>query len=83
MSEEVQEMLQSQSMPIPIQAEHPSGFWNTRPFDAARFYTGGPIKRWTLEGHPKRYQGPGIDVDKANTLQRGSPKPSPEGVDGG
>lgn len=81
-SEEVQEMLQSQSMPIPIQSEHPSGFWNTRPFDAARFYTGGPIKRWTLEGHPKRYQGPGIDVDKANMLQRGSPKPSPEGVDG-
>ncbi|KAK7713438.1 hypothetical protein SLS64_004688 [Diaporthe eres] len=82
-SEEVQEMLQVQSMPIPINSEHPSGFWNTRPFDAARFYTGGGIKRWTLEGHPKRYQGPGIDVDKANTLQRASPKPSPEGVEGG
>lgn len=82
-SEGVQEMLQVQSMPIPINSEHPSGFWNTRPFDAARFYTGGGIKRWTLEGHPKRYQGPGIDVDKANTLQRASPKPSPEGVDGG
>lgn len=81
-SEGVQEML-VQSMPIPINSEHPSGFWNTRPFDAARFYTGGGIKRWTLEGHPKRYQGPGIDVDKANTLQRGSPKPSPEGVEGG
>lgn len=82
-SEGVQEMLQVQSMPIPINSEHPSGFWNTRPFDAARFYTGGGIKRWTLEGHPKRYQGPGIDVDKANTLQRGSPKPSPDGADGG
>lgn len=82
-SEAVQEMLQEQSMPIPISSEHPSGFWNTRPFDAARFYTGGGIKRWTLEGHPKRYQGPGIDVDKANTLQRGSPKPSPEGLEGG
>lgn len=82
-SEGVQEMLQEQSMPIPINSEHPSGFWNARPFDAARFYTGGGIKRWTLEGHPKRYQGPGIDVDKANILQRGSPKPLPEGVEGG
>lgn len=82
-SEGVQEMLQAQSMPIPINSEHPSGFWNTRPFDAARFYTGGGIKRWTLEGHPKRYQGPGIDVGKANTLRRGSPEPSLEGVDGG
>lgn len=59
-----------QSMPIPVTTEHPSGFWNTRPFDASRFFTGSGcgIKRWTLEGHPKRYQGPGIDVDKANTL---------------
>lgn len=83
-SEEVQEMLQVQSMPIPITSEHPSGFWNTRPFDAARFYTGDGcgIKRWTLEGHPKRYQGPGIDVNKANTLQRRSPKPSPKGLEG-
>lgn len=82
-SEEVQEMLQVQSMPIPIDSEHPSGFWNTRPFDAARFYTGGGIKRWTLEGHPKRYQGPGIDVDKANTLQCESGSGSPERGDGG
>ncbi|KAI3399964.1 hypothetical protein diail_5120 [Diaporthe ilicicola] len=83
-SEEIQEMLQVQSMPIPITSEHPSGFWNTRPFDAARFYTGDGcgIKRWTLEGHPKRYQGPGIDVNKANTLQRRSAKASPAGVDG-
>lgn len=59
-----------QNMPIPVTTEHPSGFWNTRPFDASRFPTGSGcgIKRWTLEGHPKRYQGPGIDVDKANTL---------------
>lgn len=84
-SEEAQEMLQVQSMPIPVTSEHPSGFWNTRPFDAARFYTGDGcgIKRWTLEGHPKRYQGPGIDVGKANTLKRRSPKPSAEGVDEG
>lgn len=66
------EMEQSQSMPIPVTTEHPSGFWNTRPFDASRFLTGSEcgIKRWTLEGHPKRYQGPGIDVAKANTLPR-------------
>lgn len=80
--DDVQEMVQFQSMPIPISSEHPSGFWNTRPFDASRFFTGSGcvIKRWTLEGHPKRYQGPGIDVNKANVLPRsnsdlgGSPK---------
>lgn len=70
--EDVQKMVQVQSMPIPITSEHPSGFWNTRPFDASRFFTGDGcgIKRWTLEGHPKRYTGPGIDVSKANTLAR-------------
>lgn len=70
--EDVQEMVQSQSMPIPITSEHPSGFWNTRPFDSSRFFTGDGcgIKRWTLEGHPKRYTGPAIDVGKANTLAR-------------
>lgn len=69
---EVDETVQSQEMPIPVTTEHPSGFWNTQPFDASRFPTepGCGIKRWTLEGHPKRYQGPGIDVDKANTLPR-------------
>lgn len=64
------EMGQAQSMPIPISSEHPSGFWNTRPaLDAGRLFKGGEgcgIKRWTLEGHPKRYQGPGIDVHRAN-----------------
>ncbi|KAJ4394020.1 hypothetical protein N0V93_003237 [Gnomoniopsis smithogilvyi] len=25
------------------------------------------LKRWTLEGHPKRYQGAGIDVNRANS----------------
>lgn len=71
------ELDESQNMPIPVTTEHPSGFWNTRPFDASRFFTGSGcgIKRWTLEGHPKRYQGPGIDVDKANTLPGSSPKP--------
>lgn len=62
-----------QSMPIPITSEHPSGFWNaTRPgaTRASRFQTGAEcgLKRWTLEGHPKRYAGPGIDVEKANGL---------------
>lgn len=63
-----------QNMPIPVTTEHPSGFWNTQPFDASRFHTGSScgIKRWTLEGHPKRYQGPGIDVEKANTLSADS-----------
>lgn len=70
--DEAQKMVQIQSMPIPITSEHPSGFWNTQPFDASRFFTGSGcvIKRWTLEGHPKRYQGPGIDVNKANVLPR-------------
>lgn len=75
---EAQEMLQVQSMPIPITSEHPSGFWNARRLrpewesDASRFLTGAGcgLKRWTLEGHPKRYTGPGIDVGKANTLPR-------------
>lgn len=69
---DVQEMVQSQSMPIPITSEHPSGFWNTQPFDSSRLFKGDGcgIKRWTLEGHPKRYTGPGIDVGKANTLAR-------------
>ena len=64
---DVEEMELARSMPIPISSEHPSGFWNTRPFDASRFFTGEGcgIKRWTLEGHPKRYQGPGIDVGRS------------------
>ncbi|ROW07927.1 hypothetical protein VMCG_03396 [Cytospora schulzeri] len=77
---DVEEMVLVQSMPIPISSEHPSGFWNTRPFDASRFFTGEGcgIKRWTLEGHPKRYQGPGIDVNKANGNAEGyGGKPSP------
>lgn len=55
------------SLPIPIATEHPSGFWNTAPFDETRcreFAAGcGTIKRWTLEGHPKR---PSVDVGKIN-----------------
>ncbi len=46
-----------QSPPIPVGSEHPSGFWNEGAFDAGRFYTGQGlgIKRWTVEGRPKRY----------------------------
>lgn len=68
--ETTEEVDHSESMPIPVSTEHPSGFWNTQPFDASRFYSGSScgIKRWTLEGHPKRYQGPCIDVEKANNL---------------
>lgn len=81
---DVEEMLLVQSMPIPISSEHPSGFWNTRPFDASRFFTGEGcgIKRWTLEGHPKRYQGPGIDVNKANAEGGYGGKASPGSRDG-
>ncbi|KAK7743473.1 hypothetical protein SLS53_004007 [Cytospora paraplurivora] len=82
------EMGQVQSMPIPISSEHPSGFWNTRPLDASRFFKGEGcgIKRWTLEGHPKRYQGPGIDVHKANaehTASGDDVKPSLGGLEAG
>lgn len=56
------------SIPIPVEIEHPSGFWNAaHSDDADRFHTGPGLKRWTLEGHPKRYQGAGIDVNRANS----------------
>ncbi len=51
----------SASLPIPVAAEHPSGFWNdgaSQP-DADRFLAAHHVglKRWTVEGHPKRYAG--------------------------
>lgn len=56
------------TLPIPISSEHPSGFWNTAPFDEnqkQKFAAGsGSIKRWTLEGHPKR---PSVDVGRVNS----------------
>lgn len=56
------------SIPIPVEIEHPSGFWNAADSnDTDRFHTGPGLKRWTLEGHPKRYQGAGIDVNRANS----------------
>lgn len=56
------------SIPIPVEAEYPSGFWNApHSNNTDRFRTGPGLKRWTLEGHPKRYQGSGIDVNRANS----------------
>jgi hypothetical protein len=53
-------------LPIPVEQEFPTGFWNGRlgqnetgkeantRFDRARSVG---LRRWTLEGHPKRYEG--------------------------
>ncbi|KAL2755773.1 hypothetical protein ACRALDRAFT_1082115 [Sodiomyces alcalophilus JCM 7366] len=42
-------------LPIPLAEEYPSGFWNGSGADAARFVQGqGGIKRWTMEGHPRK-----------------------------
>lgn len=54
------------SIPITLESEHPSGFWNSSSSGSDRFRGGPGLKRWTLEGHPKRYQGSSIDVGKAN-----------------
>jgi hypothetical protein len=49
---------QTGDLPIPVRSEHPNGFWNEASVvDAARFAPSGPgcgVKRWTVEGHPKR-----------------------------
>jgi hypothetical protein len=45
-------------LPIPVAEEYPSGFWNEGDYDASKFlslHEGCGIKRWTVEGHPKRY----------------------------
>ncbi|CAN8101287.1 unnamed protein product [Discula destructiva] len=69
------------SIPIVVESEHPSGFWNptaqpSRGGDGAspssRFHAGPGLKRWTLEGHPKRYHGAGFDVHVANGPQLSS-----------
>lgn len=44
-------------LPIPVAHEFPHGFWNEGSVDSSRFATGDgqcKIKRWTLEGPPKR-----------------------------
>ena len=47
-----------QSLPIPVEHEHPDGFWNQGTFDAGRFYNAQSfgVRRWAVEGHPKRYE---------------------------
>lgn len=47
-----------EGLPIPVEHEHPHGFWNQGQFDASRFYNarGFGIRRWAMEGHPKRYE---------------------------
>lgn len=78
------------SIPIAVEIEHPSGFWNSsstagsqHSSDSERFHGGPRLKRWTLEGHPKRYQGASslgpIDVHKANELALGKPLPMTPG----
>lgn len=47
-----------ESLPIPVEHEHPQGFWNQGKFDAGRFYSARSfgVRRWAVEGHPKRYE---------------------------
>ncbi|WYZ44210.1 hypothetical protein EsH8_VII_000646 [Colletotrichum jinshuiense] len=49
-------------LPIPVGPEHPSGFWNEGNINASKFLTEGcNIKRWTVEGHPKRYNRESVE----------------------
>ncbi|KAH6672637.1 hypothetical protein F5X68DRAFT_158335 [Plectosphaerella plurivora] len=55
-------------LPIPVAHEFPHGFWNEGSVDASRFAPGNgkcKIKRWTLEGPPKR---PGNNRDSSGSL---------------
>lgn len=51
-------------LPIPVEHEHPHGFWNQGKFDATRFYSAQSfgVKRWSVEGHPKRRQGGSLSI---------------------
>ncbi|KAF9875768.1 hypothetical protein CkaCkLH20_06700 [Colletotrichum karsti] len=43
-------------LPIPVELEYPSGFWNEGKHDTSKFHARGcNIRRWTMEGHHKRY----------------------------
>ncbi|PKS12707.1 hypothetical protein jhhlp_000915 [Lomentospora prolificans] len=46
------------NLPIPVALDYPTGFWNEGEPDTSKFSVGGgcQIKRWTVEGHPKRYK---------------------------
>ncbi|WQF87332.1 hypothetical protein CDEST_12346 [Colletotrichum destructivum] len=49
-------------LPIPVGAEHPTGFWNEGTVNASKFLTTGcGIRRWTMEGHPKRYNRESVE----------------------
>lgn len=50
------------NLPIPVEYEHPSGFWNEGHLNTSKFLTAGcGIRRWTMEGHPKRYNRESIE----------------------
>jgi hypothetical protein len=60
-------------LPIPVEQEFPNGFWNGRlgdemgrdassRFDRARSVG---LRRWTVEGHPKRYHGGTMSIDSS------------------
>jgi hypothetical protein len=52
-------------LPIPVEKEFPGGFWGARSGEdngaeaSSRFERGRSVglRRWTVEGHPKRYEG--------------------------
>ena len=46
------------TLPIPVALDYPTGFWNEGKPDTSKFSTGGgcQIKRWTIEGHPRKYR---------------------------
>ncbi|OHE93716.1 hypothetical protein CORC01_10943 [Colletotrichum orchidophilum] len=49
-------------LPIPVRAEHPTGFWNEGNINASKFLTHGcNIRRWTMEGHPKRHNRESVE----------------------
>ncbi|KAK2014954.1 hypothetical protein LZ32DRAFT_656923 [Colletotrichum eremochloae] len=42
-------------LPIPVGAEYPTGFWNEGAVNVSKIPKAGcGIRRWTMEGHPKR-----------------------------
>ncbi|GKT41843.1 uncharacterized protein ColSpa_02024 [Colletotrichum spaethianum] len=50
-------------LPIPVRAEYPTGFWNEGSVNASKFSTTEcGIRRWTLEGHPKRYNRESVET---------------------
>ncbi|KAF6829797.1 hypothetical protein CPLU01_07755 [Colletotrichum plurivorum] len=50
------------NLPIPVEYEYPSGFWNEGQLNTSKFLTTGcGIQRWTVEGRPKRYNRESIE----------------------